>query len=57
MPVKKSAQKKKSVKKTAVKKKPKMVCKVCGFAVTVDTACGCMDEHPLICCGMPMTPK
>lgn len=60
-PVKKSAKKK--VKKTPVKKKapakkkPKLVCGVCGMAVTVDEVCGCAEAHPIICCGQPMTGK
>jgi hypothetical protein len=62
MPVKKTAGKKKATKKSAAKKsvtdkKPKLVCGVCGFAVTVDNECGCVEEHPLICCGKKMAKK
>jgi hypothetical protein len=58
-PAKKSAPMKKtvSVKKTASTKKPKLVCGVCGYAVTVDKVCGCVEEHTLICCGKPMAKK
>ncbi len=57
MPVKKAAKKKTkkaAPKKKAVVKKPKMVCGVCGMRVVVDKACGCVEEHALICCGQPM---
>ncbi len=30
-------------------------CDVCGYRLIVDEACGCADEHVLICCGQPMT--
>jgi rubrerythrin len=33
------------------------VCEVCGLAVTVDEACGCVDVCDIICCGQPMKPK
>ena len=29
-------------------------CAVCGYRLVVDEACGCADEHVLICCGQPM---
>ncbi len=29
-------------------------CDVCGYRLIVDEACGCADEHVLICCGQPM---
>ncbi len=54
MPVKKTAGKKKPVKRSSAKKKAKLVCGVCGFAVTVDNECGCVEEHPIICCGKKM---
>jgi hypothetical protein len=59
MPVKKSSAKKKPVKKTkqVAKKKPKLVCDVCGFALTVDNVCGCIEEHPIMCCGTQMSRK
>jgi hypothetical protein len=59
MPVKKSSAKKKPVKKAkpAAKKKPKLVCGVCGMSVTVDNVCGTVEEHPIICCGLEMHKK
>ena len=45
------------VKKLSAKKKPKLVCGVCGFAVTVDNVCGCIEEHTLLCCGKAMAEK
>ncbi len=50
-PVKKTV--KKVVKKTAAKA-PKLACRVCGYRVIVDEACGCVEEHVLLCCGEPM---
>jgi hypothetical protein len=52
-PAKKTA----AMKKSVSIKKPKLVCGVCGYAVTVDNVCGCAEEHTLICCGKPMTGK
>jgi hypothetical protein len=40
-----------------VPKGSKYTCGVCGMAVTVDTACGCAEVHPLICCGKQMKVK
>ncbi len=34
--------------------KPGLECRVCGYRVIVDAACGCAEEHALICCGQPM---
>ena len=41
------------------KAKPKnaLQCGVCGYRVVVDEACGCAEEHVLICCGAPMVKK
>jgi hypothetical protein len=47
MPVKKKAKK-------AAKPKKKLECGVCGYRVIVDEACGCAEEHVLVCCGQPM---
>ena len=50
----------KRMKKTAkksTKKGDKYVCGVCGMAVTVDTACGCIDTCDIICCGKGMKKK
>jgi hypothetical protein len=32
-------------------------CAVCGLAVTVDEACGCVEACDIICCGKAMAPK
>ncbi len=32
-------------------------CAVCGFSVTVDEGCGCVEAHEIICCGKPMKAK
>jgi hypothetical protein len=32
-------------------------CEVCGYRVVVDEACGCAEEHVLLCCGQPMKAK
>lgn len=63
MPVKAKAKKvvkktpkkpvKKAVRKTAPKA-PALLCGVCGYRVVVDEACGCVEEHVLLCCGEPM---
>jgi hypothetical protein len=34
--------------------KPKLECRICGYRVVIDEACGCAEEHVLICCGRPM---
>ena len=28
-----------------------------GYRVIVDEACGCAEEHVLVCCGQPMNEK
>lgn len=44
--------------KAAPKKKaPALECGICGYRVIVDQACGCVEEHALICCGEPMGKK
>jgi rubrerythrin len=58
----KTTSKKTTVKKTTkkaagVKKGNKYSCGVCGLAVTVDTACGCVETAHLICCDRPMKAK
>jgi hypothetical protein len=53
-PVKRAAQ------KTTANKYSKgdtLVCEVCGLEVVVDTACGCEEEHAIICCEQPMTQR
>jgi hypothetical protein len=53
---KKPAPKVKAKAKAKPKAKPKnaLECGVCGYRVVVDEACGCAEEHVLICCGAPM---
>ena len=55
-PAKKKAAKKK-VSAAKVKRGPAYECGVCGFRVVVDEACGCVEEHALICCNQPMAKK
>jgi hypothetical protein len=66
MPVKKkamtkTAKKKAPVKKAVARRNPKAgdtySCGVCGLAVSVDEACGCVEAHDLICCSEPMKKK
>jgi len=55
---KKPAPKAKAAAKPKAKAKPKKLeCGVCGYRVVVDEACGCVEEHVLICCGEPMVKK
>jgi len=54
---KKTVTKKAAGNKPAIKKGSKLACQVCGFAVTVDRICGCLEETPLICCKTPMKLK
>ncbi len=69
----KKAAPKKTVKKTTVRKTKKAApkkkvaakvkkgqayeCHVCGLRVIVDEACGCVEEHALICCSKLMKKK
>jgi hypothetical protein len=52
----KAAKPAKKVAKGAAKKAkaPSLECRVCGYRVVVDQACGCVEEHVLLCCGKPM---
>jgi hypothetical protein len=43
--------------KPKAKAKPALECGVCGYRVVIDEACGCAEEHVLICCGQPMVKK
>ncbi len=43
--------------KARAKKAPALECAVCGYRVIVDQACGCGEEHTLICCGEAMGKK
>jgi hypothetical protein len=55
---KKAAPKKTAKAKAPAKKKgPALECGVCGYRVIVDQACGCVEEHALLCCGQPMGKK
>ncbi|TAN39688.1 MAG: hypothetical protein EPN25_10290 [Nitrospirae bacterium] len=51
---KKAVAKKTAVVKPAIKKGSKLACQLCGFAITVDNTCGCMEEAHFICCETPM---
>ncbi len=51
------AAKKSVAKRKAAKVGSKLACMVCGYAVTVDQVCGCVEEHALVCCGTPMKPR
>jgi hypothetical protein len=59
-PIAKTISKKaaKPVRKAAPKvpKAPALTCGVCGYRVIIDRACGCVEEHVLLCCGQPMIP-
>jgi len=54
--MKKEASRKKIAKRNAgkVKKGDRYTCRECGFSVTVDESCDCMDCHELLCCDTPM---
>ena len=47
--------KKKSIAKA--KKGDAYECRLCGYRIIVDEACGCAEEHIFICCGKPMKKK
>jgi rubrerythrin len=44
--------KKKAVRKA--KKGQAYTCGICGYRIIVDEACGCGEEHVLVCCDQPM---
>jgi len=52
--LKKKAPKARAKAKPKAKPQPKLECRVCGYRVVIDEACGCAEEHVLICCGRPM---
>jgi len=54
---KKAVTKKAAADKPAIKKGSKLACQVCGFAITVDRVCGCIEEAYLVCCETPMKHK
>ena len=55
--MKKPAPKPRAKAKPKAKAKGALECGVCGYRVVVDEACGCAEEHVLICCGAPMIKK
>lgn len=55
--MKKPAAKPKAKVKAKAKPKPALECGICGYRVIVDEACGCAEEHVLICCGETMVKK
>ncbi|MGB8958155.1 MAG: hypothetical protein WCC00_03990 [Candidatus Aminicenantales bacterium] len=55
--MKKPAAKPRAKAKPKAKAKNALECGVCGYRVVVDEACGCAEEHVLICCGAPMIKK
>lgn len=61
MAVKKAAAKKSAAKRAPAKGKTKVGdiygCTVCGLAVTVDEACGCVESCDILCCDVPMKKK
>jgi hypothetical protein len=48
---------KKAPAKKSVSKGQAYECGVCGLAVTVDEACGCIEACDILCCGQPMQEK
>jgi hypothetical protein len=63
VPAKKAAPAKPAAKTAAkvtgkkVAKGAALECVVCGLAVTVNEACGCVDYCDIVCCGKPMKAK
>jgi hypothetical protein len=46
---------KKSTKTAAkAKKSEKLECRICGYRIIIDEACGCAEEHIFVCCEKPM---
>ena len=54
---KKVTEKVAKVAKKAVKKGDAYKCSVCGLAVTVNEACGCIETCDIVCCDKPMKAK
>lgn len=40
--------------KKRIAKGDSYACEVCGLAVSVDEACGCVEVCDILCCGKPM---
>ena len=57
VPAQKAAPAKKAAAARKAVKGDSLECVVCGYAVTVDEDCGCVEEHVLLCCGEPMKPR
>lgn len=53
----KKASSKPASRKTSEKKGDAYECRICGYRVVVDEACGCAEKHVLICCNKLMTRK
>jgi hypothetical protein len=48
-----------AIKKTAKtaaksKKNDAYECRICGYRIVIDEACGCAEEHVFVCCDKPM---
>jgi hypothetical protein len=54
MAEKKAAPGKKAPAKKKISKGDSYVCEVCGLAISIDEACGCIDVCDIICCSKPM---
>ncbi len=40
----------------AAEKGDALMCQTCGLVVVVDEVCGCVEEHEIVCCSVPMKP-
>ncbi len=47
--------KKKAKYAAKAKKNDAYECRICGYRIVIDEACGCAEEHVFVCCGKPMT--
>ena len=46
---------KKTMKQSAkAKKNDALECRICGYRIVIDEACGCVEEHVFLCCDKPM---
>ena len=36
------------------KKNDALECRICGYRIVIDEACGCAEEHVFVCCDKPM---
>jgi hypothetical protein len=53
-PAKKAAAPAKRATASKVAKGDGYECRLCGYVVVVDEACGCVETHEFVCCGKPM---